>query len=982
MTKCLTPDTLRLVLDGGLRDPAMKVAQSHVDGCLHCLALLEQLSEDAELRTWMRGEPIDRNEPGLNRLMQGLLDTCQSTTTPNGLPRGDLPSTAKIPGAEPSDPLVFAGYEVQRELGRGGMGIVLLANDLALHRAVAIKVLRPDRNAEIASRQRFLNEARATASVRHDHVVDLYAVIGPPVGPPYLVMEYVAGPTLRQRIEESGPLPPRDAADVCSQVATGLAAAHAAGLIHRDIKPNNILLDRVHGRAKIMDFGLARNVDAAGVTLAGELLGTPAYMSPEQIRRPDTVDERSDVYSLGATLYEALTGTEPFRGTTHGVLQQVLHEEPRRLRLLNEAVPQDLETICLHALAKEPVRRYPTASAMAEDLRRWLRGEPIQARPVGATERLWRWTRRNPRVAALTGMVAFLLLLSSVGSLIFAGRLAKEKSETLSALIQAEANAEEARDLGSAALDAHSALVFKVQEQLGNKAGTLPLRKQLLETALSGLQKIVSRPHGPDSERSVIAAYDRMSDVLNTLGRSDEAWKSAVKARDLAEKRVVRRPDDLLAQRDLGSAHDKLGTFRFVEHNFAEALDHFEKSNAIRAALVGRNAKPEWLRDLAISFNKLADVYFFSNQESRAEECYTRALRLTEDLAAAEPGNTTFKRDLRFSSGRLATLYEGRQDFVSAFTFQMKSLDRAKELAALDPTNTQWQRDFGYTAARAGTLDLKLDRVDAALEHFSTYLAVSEKLVSADPDNAQWARDLGLAHQRLAEAHFRQGNREATQAAARRALSLFERYSKKDSTSVPLRVDLILVSLQLADFEARQGHYQQAAEMCNRSVEVLGELAQEGKLQGPILTALRIRAESLQGAASQAAEVVHFENSALAPNANPTLTALWLLARARHGHHAEAAAGADRLLEHAEGDATFYAAAARIFALCAAAAPSSSANVTTPSSGNLREQYIGKSVDALTEAMRLSPSYEWHLEPDFDSIRQSARYRQLFKRAD
>ena len=982
MSNCLTSDTLRQVLDGELPHPALQVAQSHVDGCLHCLALLEQMSEDAELRSWMRTEPIDRAEAGLDRLMQGLLDTRQSTSTPNGLSAAHQSSTANIPGAELGEAFVFAGYEVQRELGRGGMGIVLLAKDLTLHQTVAIKVLRPDRNAEIASRQRFLNEARATASVRHDHVVDLYAVVGPPVGLPYLVMEYVAGPTLRQTIEESGPLPPRDAADVCFQVAMGLAAAHAAGLIHRDIKPSNILLDRVHGRAKIMDFGLARAVDAAGLTLAGELLGTPAYMSPEQIRHPDVVDERSDVYSLGATLYEAITGTEPFRGTTHGVLQQVLHEEPRRLKLLNDEVPSDLETICLHALAKEPSRRYPTATAMAEDLRRWLRGEPIRARPVGAAERLWRWTRRNPRVAALTGMVALLLLMSSVGSLLFASRLAKEKSETRVALVRAEANAEEARDLGSAALDAHSALIFKVQEQLGNKAGTLALRKQLLETALSGLQKIVNRPHGPDSERSVIAAYDRISDVLTSLGRSDEAWQSALKARDLAEKRADRRPDDVLAQRDLGSAHDKLGTFRFVEHNFTEALDHFEKSNAIRAALVERNATPELIRDLAVSFNKLADVYFFTNQESRAEECYARALRLSEDLATAEPANTTYKRDLRFSYGRLATLYEGRQDFVSAATFEMRSFDRAQELAALDPTNTQWQRDLGYTAARAGTLDLKLDRVDKALERFNSYLAVSEKLLAADPDNVQWARDVGLAQQRLAETQFRLGTRDAAVAAAHSALSLFERYSKKDPTNIPLRVDFIVVSLELADFEERQGRYRQAAEMCNRSVQVLRELAQEGKLQGPILPSLKIRAEALKVAVSEAAENDRFENSALAPNANPSLKAMWLLARARHGHHVEAAAGADRLLEFAAGNATFFAAAARTYALCAAAVPSSSANLPTPSPGDLREQYIGKSVDALAEAMRLSPSYEWHLEPDFDSVRQSARYHKLFKRAD
>lgn len=983
MSHCLPPNTLRQVLDGGLPATALEEVQSHVDRCPRCLAMLAQLSEDVELRSWVRTGSLAREEPGLDRLMREILDTRRTLATHDGsFLQQQSPATR--PAADTAE---FPGYLVQRELGRGGMGIVLQALETALQRSVALKLLRSDRNAEAGCRERFLQEARAAARVKHDNVVDIYGVVVPEQGAPYLVMEFVAGPTLRERIEDSGPLAPRAACEICAQVAEGLAAAHAAGLIHRDIKPSNILFDRVSGRAKIMDFGLARAVDGTGLTLAGELLGTPAYMSPEQIRQPDAIDARSDVYSLGATFYEALTGVEPFRGTTHGVLQQVLHDEPRSPRLLNEAVPGDLETICLRALAKEPARRYAGALAMGEDLRRWLRGEPILARPVSAGERLWRWSRRNPRVATLSGLVALLLLLVSVGSLLFASRLAREHSETIAALGQAEANAtaaraaeaqavlnaEEARDLGEAALEAHSALVFKVQEQLGNKPGTLALRKQLLETALAGFEKIVKRPHTPDSEHSVLAAYDRMADVLTALGRSDEALRSGTAACNLAEQRAARMPEDIQAQRDLAQAHDKLGTMRYIDHNLSTAMVHYEKSRAIRAALAEKNSKPEFTRELAVSLNKLADVFFYTNQHAKAEECYLQALKLTHGVAEADARNTTYKRDLRFSYGRLATVYEGRRDFEQAAAFQKLAGQRAQELAGLDPANTQWQRDFGFTAGQAGTLDLKLDQLGSALEHFGTYLKVAEKLHAADPDNAQWARDVGLACQHLAETQLRQGKQTEARASMVRARAAVEQLMKHDPTNVALRVDLVLICLRLADLEERQGHYREAARETHRVTRLLRDLDQEGKLQGPFMGQLKELTDVLHTAFSQVAELSGFENKPLAPDANPGLLALWSLARARRGSHAEAAAGAERLCERAVENAGAWAVAARIYALCAA---------LTPSASSLRDRYIDKSVRALSETLRLSPTYEWHLEPDFDPIRATQGYRRLFDRKD
>src|SRR5262249_17748104 len=225
----------------------------------------------------------------------------------------------------------------------------------------------------------------------------------------YLISDFVQGLTLTDFLSARRSSP-REAAGLVAAVADALQYAHEQGVVHRDVKPSNILLDDA-GHPHLMDFGLAKR-DAVDVTMTtdGQVLGTPAYMSPEQARgEGNRVDGRSDVYSLGVVLYQMLTGELPFRGTPRMLLHQVLHDEPRRPRSFNDRIPRDLETICLKAMAKEPSRRYATAAELGADLRRFLAGAPIQARRVGAAEHAWRWCRRNPAMAGL-GAAAFLAM--------------------------------------------------------------------------------------------------------------------------------------------------------------------------------------------------------------------------------------------------------------------------------------------------------------------------------------------------------------------------------------------------------------------------------------------------------------------------------------------------------------------------------------------------------------------------------------------
>jgi serine/threonine protein kinase len=361
--------------------------------------------------------------------------------SPIGASDGPNPTIDRPPDADSTDaggaPSVMtgraipaiSGYEILGELGRGGMGVVYRARQVRLNRPCALKMILGGAHASPEMAARFLAEAEAVARLQHPNVVQIHT-LGEAAGLPFFELEFLDGGSLDGRLDGT-PWSAKRAAGLVESVARGVAEAHRQGIVHRDLKPGNVLL-AADGTPKVTDFGLAKSLAAdSGLTRTDTIMGSPSYMAPEQAEgKTRDVGPLADVYALGAILYELLTGGPPFRGTTAlEVIDQVKNAEPVPPSRLVPGLPRDVETIALKCLQKEPGKRYESATALAEDLKRFIEDRPIAARPVPFWERGWHWTRRNPWLAGAIGSTAAALLLALALAILSADQNARIADE-------------------------------------------------------------------------------------------------------------------------------------------------------------------------------------------------------------------------------------------------------------------------------------------------------------------------------------------------------------------------------------------------------------------------------------------------------------------------------------------------------------------------------------------------------------------------
>lgn len=673
------------------------------------------------------------------------------------------------------------GYLLLDVLGRGGMGIVVRARQLALDRIVALKLVRGDTAGDTDSLARFRLEAEAVAQLRHPGIVQIYDV-GHWRTTPYLAMEFVDGGTLARRLD-AGPLPPFDAAKLVEWLARAIDHAHTCGIIHRDLKPGNVLVGAAGAAGgnnsiqrasvtaplnrpasgtmghdwsgvKITDFGLAKRfTENTSNTQTGQMLGTPSYMAPEQVvggpQGPAT-----DVYALGAILYECLTGRPPFQAASSiETLELVRHVEPVAPRHLQPRVPRDLETICLKCLAKQPRHRYASAAELADDLGRFIAGEPIRARAIGWLEWVWKFVRRRPAASALI-LVSVLAAVGLVaGTAYHTMTLRRALDAESAARAEAARQAQQARERFDLALDAQKMVVAEVRRLSANPA-TRAAQAQLLDAAVRGLNAIANSYATAEPDRHRISAETSLAALYLDVGRPVEARKHIDSALTIAEKLAEQDSDNLDIVRPHTAVLNVAIQWAMAKNDLSEAELWAEQLANLTEKMLQLDLKDRFTREsYARCMAQTIRVYCWQRRVDQAQPLTDRLIARAREWHQSEPENNPYMHALSIALDCVSSVADLRGDAETSHAAVAEALPIARKLATAEPGNRTLQRSVIVHAGNLGDIALAQHQGREARAYCSEALAIARKLARADPESLHHLTDLTMAISAMGAVH-------------------------------------------------------------------------------------------------------------------------------------------------------------------------------------------------------------------------------------
>lgn len=803
----------------GMDSSAETELETHAENSGTANSAAETLQNQTDIETMV---PTDAGDSSVtmdeNRIVGTVISGADSAFSRPGAAHGPVIGSGQT----------FGDYELISPLGQGGMGVVYKARQKAANRLVALKIIRPDRMSsmtEVTQRRmvdRFRAEAHAAARLQHDNLVTVYDV-GEIDGCHYFSMQYVEGGCLSDQISDRS-LDSREAARFLEPVCRAVHAAHEEGILHRDIKPANILIEDETLRPRIADFGLAKlqNEDQE-LTRSGEAMGTPSYMPPEQFGDAASATARSDIYSIGATLYHLLSGRPPFKAATSmATMRQVLNVEPVALRELNPEVDQDLETICMKCLEKEPDRRFQTASEVADELQRFINGEPILSRPLGRPERLWRWCRRNPVVASLSGLAATSMIIAVVS-------FAVAYFETDEARRKVEASLDEtakAQKLSEASFqDALAAVndffTHVSEDRLLNEPGTEELRHELLDLARDYYQRFLNRRSDDPTVRDEVAlSHFRVGLIVEELDSPLAAVASYQKARDLQVALLADHPD--------------------------------ENSKEAKATK----------RALSRTLNALARVATNSGDLDGAEELFHETRKFRQELVDSTPDpeeRFEFDRLLASVDMNLGILARRRSNLDQAATLYKDAQGLRKNTLPVRPKDPQLRRDLAKGWYNLANLAVDQNDAEGVGSNVDQAIALLEELLDETPDDLRDRYLLALCYRLKADlnaALIPVDNSKLTDAIdgyGKAKLAMLD-LSGRSPAVHRYRVELGQLLLNIGQLEAQQEQYSEARIAFEKAEEVFALLVTEDSNSSEFQELLtRTRAVLEQLAAMEAA---------------------------------------------------------------------------------------------------------------------------------